>query len=47
MEVKLEKIIDRIKGTLIGDKPFARKVRILRYVACAIILFIMFNFIKE
>ena len=39
---KLEKIIDWLKGVLTGDKPFARKLRILRYVACVIILFTMF-----
>lgn len=39
---KLEKIVDWLKGALTGDKPLARKLRILRYVACVIILFTMF-----
>lgn len=39
---KLEKIVDWLKEALTGDKPFARKLRILRYVACVIILFTMF-----
>lgn len=42
MESKLEKIVDWLKGTLNGNKPFVRKLRILRYVACVIILFILF-----
>ena len=39
---KLEKIVDWLKEVFTGDKPFVRKLRILRYVACVIILFIMF-----
>lgn len=38
----MEKIVDWLKNTLNGNKPFVRKLRILRYVACVIILFIMF-----
>ncbi|MCI9465485.1 MAG: hypothetical protein HFI48_16785 [Lachnospiraceae bacterium] len=38
----MEKIVDLLKGTLNGNKPFVRKLRILRYVACVIILFILF-----
>lgn len=38
----IDKIIDALKELLNGDKPFSRKLRILRYVACIIILFIVF-----
>lgn len=38
----MERIVDCLKGALTGNKPFVRKLRILRYVACEIILFIMF-----
>ena len=38
----LDKIFDGLKESLIGDKPFLRKLRILRYVTCIIILFIAF-----
>lgn len=38
----MEKIVDWLKKTLNGNKPFVRKLRILRYVVCVIILFIMF-----
>ena len=38
----LSKLFDVFKDILVGDKPFLRKLRILRYVACIIILFIGF-----
>lgn len=38
----MKKIVDWLKEDLTGNKPFVRKLRILRYVACVIILFIMF-----
>lgn len=38
----LDKIFDGLKESLFGDKPFLRKLRILRYVTCIIILFIAF-----
>lgn len=38
----LDKIFETVKKSLNGDKPFIRKLRILRYVACIIILFIVF-----
>lgn len=42
MRIKLEKIVDWLKEALNWDKPFVRKLRILRYIACVIILFILF-----
>ena len=38
----LDKIFETVKKPLNGDKPFLRKLRILRYMACIIILFIVF-----
>ena len=38
----LDKIFEGLKEALIGDIPFLRKLRILRYVTCIIILFIAF-----
>lgn len=38
----VEKIIECLKDALIGNEPILRKLRILRYVACIIILFIAF-----
>lgn len=38
----LDKIYEMAKESLNGDKPFLRKLRILRYMACIIILFIAF-----
>lgn len=38
----LDKIFETVKKSLNGDKPFLRKLRILRYMACIIILFIVF-----
>lgn len=38
----LDKIYEMVRKSLNGDKPFLRKLRILRYMACIIILFIAF-----
>lgn len=38
----LEKIIEMLKEFFAGDKHLLRKLRILRYVSCIIILFIVF-----
>lgn len=38
----LDKILDCLKEILVREKPFIRKLRILRYVTCIIILFIAF-----
>lgn len=38
----LDKIYEMVRESLNGDKPFLRKLRILRYMACIIILFIAF-----
>lgn len=38
----LDKIYEKVKKFLNGDKSFLRKLRILRYIVCIIILFIVF-----
>lgn len=38
----IDKIFETVKESLNGDKPFLRKLRILRYIVCIIILFIIF-----
>lgn len=38
----IDKIFETVKKSLNGDKPFLRKLRILRYIVCIIILFIVF-----
>ena len=42
MDKMIDKIFETVKKSLNGDKPFLRKLRILRYIVCIIILFIVF-----
>lgn len=35
----IDKIFETVKKSLNGDKPFLRKLRILRYIVCIIILY--------